>query len=168
MSPHSELVELKDALRDALERRGTLGTLRAQIRRDVFNAMEDSGDAEHPTPKENLIINELIREYLAFNNYRHALAVFTPEASLPAEPLRRSFVASQTQLSESGGALPLLYSLLADNGATPELAQPEATPMATFPESILPAPVPEATADTMASRRARVGGPTPVIFTARP
>ena len=70
--PDSQLSELKEALRDALERRGTLGTLRAQIRRDVFSAMEDGGDAKHPTPPENVILNELVREYLEFNSARHA------------------------------------------------------------------------------------------------
>ena len=29
-------------------------------------------------PNENLIINELIREYLEFNKYKHALSVFLP------------------------------------------------------------------------------------------
>lgn len=34
-----------------------------------------------PKPKlsnENLIINELIREYFEYNGYRHALSVFLP------------------------------------------------------------------------------------------
>ena len=66
--PEPQINELKEALRDALERRGTLPALRAQIRRDVFSAMEDGGDVRHPTPPENIVINELIREYLAFNS----------------------------------------------------------------------------------------------------
>lgn len=39
----------------------------------------DAQDA--PKPKlsnENLIINELIREYFEYNGYRHALSVFLP------------------------------------------------------------------------------------------
>lgn len=37
-----------------------------------------------PKPKlsnENLIINELIREYFEYNGYRHALSVFLPGAN---------------------------------------------------------------------------------------
>lgn len=36
---------------------------------------------EVPKPKlsnENLIVNELIREYLEYNGYRHTLSVFLP------------------------------------------------------------------------------------------
>jgi lisH domain-containing protein FOPNL len=39
-----------------------------------------------PLPKENLIINELIREYLTYNNYNHALSVFLSESGQPSEP----------------------------------------------------------------------------------
>lgn len=108
---------LRDALRDALERRGILNNLRASIRSSVFSAMEDQEDAQPPMPGENIVINELIREYLAFNNYNHTLAVFAPEVGLPSEPLRRPYIAQQTSLPERVGSgdpdLPLIYGLLA-------------------------------------------------------
>ena len=47
--------DLKDALREALERRGTMSSLRAHIRRDIFAAMEDGEDVQHPTPPENMV-----------------------------------------------------------------------------------------------------------------
>ena len=72
MSVDPALGQLKDALKDALERRGTLNGLRAQIRRDVFSAMEDGDGPQHPTPPENVVLNELIREYLGFNSARAA------------------------------------------------------------------------------------------------
>lgn len=111
--------ELKDALREALERKGELGKLRASIRSSVFSAMEDQEDVQPAMPGENIVINELIREYLAFNNYKHTLAVFSPEAGLPPEPLRRPYIGQQTSLPERIGAagadpdLPLLYGLMA-------------------------------------------------------
>ena len=82
-----ELDDLKDALREALERRGTLSTLRAQVRREVFSAMEDGGDAQHPTPPENVVLNELIREYLEFNSAR-ARASTPTRVSTTAHSLR--------------------------------------------------------------------------------
>ena len=60
--------ELKGALKDALERRGALSAVRAQLQREIFTAMEEGTDACHPTPPENIILNELVREYLEFNS----------------------------------------------------------------------------------------------------
>ena len=57
-----DISTLRDALRDALHRRGTLDQMRAKMRTDVFFAMEAGSDAQHPTPPENVVINELIRE----------------------------------------------------------------------------------------------------------
>merc|ERR1740130_1821613 len=36
-----------------------------------------------------MMMNELIREYLEFNQYRHTLSVFLSESGQPAERLRR-------------------------------------------------------------------------------
>jgi lisH domain-containing protein FOPNL len=116
--PSMSVADLKDALREALERRGVLDQLRANVRAEVFSAMEDTEDPPPEMSSENLVINELIRDYLAFNNYKHTLAVFSPEVGLPAEPLRRQYVAHQTRLplnigNRRGADLPLLYALTA-------------------------------------------------------
>ena len=60
--------ELKDVLRETLENRGALGGVRAHLRAEVSNALEDRTGIQRPDiSNENLIINELIREYLVFN-----------------------------------------------------------------------------------------------------
>ena len=56
------VADLKDALREALERRGVLDQLRANVRAEVFSAMEDTEDPPPEMSSENLVINELIRE----------------------------------------------------------------------------------------------------------
>ena len=119
----AEVSELREALRDALDRRGVLRGLKAQLRAEVFSTLEDGDDVRPSLPHENLLINELIREYLAFNNYGHTLSVFLPEAGQPVEPLRRDFLQGQMRLPEvestapeaaaADQALPLLYSLCA-------------------------------------------------------
>ena len=117
----AEVSELREALRDALDRRGVLRGLKAQLRAEVFSTLEDGDDVRPTLPHENLLINELIREYLAFNNYGHTLSVFLPEAGQPVEPLRRDFLQGQLRLPEvestapeaTDQALPLLYSLCA-------------------------------------------------------
>ena len=96
----AEVSELREALRDALDRRGVLRGLKAQLRAEVFSTLEDGDDVRPSLPHENLLINELIREYLAFNNYGHTLSVFLPEAGQPVEPLRRDFLQGQMRLPE--------------------------------------------------------------------
>ncbi|XP_068178056.1 centrosomal protein 20 isoform X3 [Antennarius striatus] len=69
--------ELKCAIKDKLESRGVLGQLKARIRAEVFSALEDHKEPGPPLSHENLIINQLILEYLEFNNYRYAASVLS-------------------------------------------------------------------------------------------
>ena len=191
------VADLKDALREALERRGVLDQLRANVRAEVFQAMEDTEDPPPEMSSENLVINELIRDYLAFNNYKHTLAVFSPEVGLPAEPLRRQYIAQQTRLplhvgNRRGAELPLLYALTTKPSAPASTAPaayqqsaleppPAAAPMLPQHPPQPPAPQPSrqnyaalpATAQLMADasahrQRQSFGAPTPVMFSAPP
>ncbi|XP_046523289.1 centrosomal protein 20 isoform X2 [Equus quagga] len=69
------VTELKAVLKDTLEKRGVLGHLRARIRAEVFNALDDESEPPPPLSHENLLINELIREYLEFNKYKYTASV---------------------------------------------------------------------------------------------
>lgn len=64
---------------------------------------------------ENLVLNELIREYLEYNHYKHTLSVFTPETGQPAERINRTFLSHELGLHEDTNSrqVPLLYSVLA-------------------------------------------------------
>ncbi|DAZ93484.1 TPA: hypothetical protein N0F65_007852 [Lagenidium giganteum] len=111
------LSDLKEVLKDTLEARGALGQIKARIRAEVFSALDD-----HVTPKpklsnENLVINELIREYLEYNGYRHALSVFLPESGQPSErAFNRSFLQQELRVEDDPrfNHVPLLYSIIAD------------------------------------------------------
>jgi|TARA_B110000208_G_scaffold145130_1_gene175113 lisH domain-containing protein FOPNL len=70
-----------------------------------------------------MLINELIRDYLEFNNYHQTLSVFLPETGQPAvRPFDRATLASELQVTSVSGAgeaeggdattAPLLYSFL--------------------------------------------------------
>ena len=63
--------ELKEVLKETLEEKGVLSEVRAKIRAEIFNSLNDKPRNIPSLPNENLIINELIREYLIFNNYHH-------------------------------------------------------------------------------------------------
>lgn len=65
------------ALRESLESRGVLGQLKARIRAEVFNALDDQSEPRPALSHDNLLINELIREYLEFNKYRYTASVLT-------------------------------------------------------------------------------------------
>lgn len=77
-------------LKEDLEDRGLLREIRCMIREKLFDMSLEKVCASVITPchyiknagpppvtAENLVINELIREYLAFNNYRHTLSIFS-------------------------------------------------------------------------------------------
>ncbi|XP_021553992.1 centrosomal protein 20 isoform X5 [Neomonachus schauinslandi] len=69
------VAELKAVLKDTLEKRGVLGHLKARIRAEVFNALDDESEPRPSLSHENLLINELIREYLEFNKYKYTASV---------------------------------------------------------------------------------------------
>jgi lisH domain-containing protein FOPNL len=60
----SNINELKQALRDTLDERGELNKIRAMLRTSIFNAIETDDKPKPKLSDENLIINELIRDYL--------------------------------------------------------------------------------------------------------
>eukprot|EP00908_Phaeocystis_cordata_P001917 Transcript_12047.p1 GENE.Transcript_12047~~Transcript_12047.p1 ORF type:complete len:124 (+),score=6.29 Transcript_12047:38-373(+) len=92
--------DLKVALRDTLERRGILGAMRANLHAEIFAALESQGadDGRPALTYENMLLNELIREYLEYNQYRHTLSVFLSESGQPAERLRKQHLSQQLQL----------------------------------------------------------------------
>ncbi|XP_043097208.1 lisH domain-containing protein FOPNL [Puntigrus tetrazona] len=108
------ITELKSALRETLEARGVLGQLKARIRAEVFSALDDQSTPRPPLSHENLLINELIREYLQFNKYQYTASVLTAESGQPEVALDREFMASELNVAEesSAKAVPLLYGLL--------------------------------------------------------
>ncbi|KAG8015122.1 LisH domain-containing protein FOPNL, partial [Nibea albiflora] len=112
------------AVRDTLESRGVLGQLKARIRAEVFSALDDQREPRPPLSHENLLINELIREYLEFNKYRYTASVLTAESGQAEVPLDRQFLADELNVTEdlSSKSVPLLYGLVShfvnsnDNG----------------------------------------------------
>ena len=105
--------ELKDALKDTLEEKGILNQIRALMRKSIFEAIESDQQPSKKLSDENLIINELIREYLVYNNYLHSNSVFLAETGQPIEPFDRNFIAKELGISEDSNSkkVPLLYSI---------------------------------------------------------
>ncbi|XP_045141933.1 centrosomal protein 20 isoform X1 [Echinops telfairi] len=109
------VAELKAVLKDTLEKKGVLGHLKARIRAEVFKALDDEREPRPPLSHENLLINELIREYLEFNKYKYTSSVLVAESGQPVVPLDRQFLIHELNLFEEpkGNTVPLLYGILA-------------------------------------------------------
>ncbi|XP_006872060.1 PREDICTED: lisH domain-containing protein FOPNL [Chrysochloris asiatica] len=109
------VTELKAVLKDTLEKKGVLGHLKARIRAEVFNALDDDREPRPPLSHENLLINELIREYLEFNKYKYTSSVLVAESGQPAVPLDRQFLIRELNSLEEpkDNTIPLLYGILA-------------------------------------------------------
>ncbi|XP_073399010.1 centrosomal protein 20 isoform X1 [Dendrobates tinctorius] len=107
--------ELRAVLTDTLDKRGVLGQLKARVRAEVFAALNDQSEPRPELSHENLLINEMIREYLEFNKYKHTSSVLSAESGLSDVPLDRSFLARELNLIEDTKAqsVPILYGLLA-------------------------------------------------------
>lgn len=109
--------ELKEVLKETLEERGVLNEIRAKVRAEIFNSLNEQSREKNQSKQpsnENLIINELIREYLLFNNYNNTLSVFLPEASQPIKPpFDRNYISKKLKVLEDRNTkeLPLLYGL---------------------------------------------------------
>jgi lisH domain-containing protein FOPNL len=72
------------AVRDTLESRGVLNQLKARIRAEVFSALEDGSEPRPPLSHHNLLINQLVGDYLEFNQYRYAASVLKAGELKPA------------------------------------------------------------------------------------
>jgi len=92
------------ALLQTLAAKGSLGQMKARIRSEIFSALDQQDDAPNRAPlsNTNLLLNELIREYLAFNQYRYTLNVFLPEANQPeVPPFDRAFISKELHVQEN-------------------------------------------------------------------
>jgi lisH domain-containing protein FOPNL len=117
--------DLKLALKETLFKRGVLGDIKAKIRSEIFAALDDQEVSRPRLNDENLLINELIREYLQHNNYHHSLSVFLAESGQPAQPvMERVHMARELKVSEDAKSrsVPLLYGLV--RGLRPNYPEP--------------------------------------------
>lgn len=111
------------ALKETLKRTGTLDECRAILRADIYHCLQDSLknelesriEAKHPKPpQENVLINEVIADYLAFNGYLNTLSVLAAETGTPSLAevhsnakasmmLGPDFIRAELSLSKSSG-----------------------------------------------------------------
>ncbi|KAF4709316.1 hypothetical protein FOZ62_000302, partial [Perkinsus olseni] len=79
------LKELREALETALKSRGTMGKVRAQLRAEIFNTLNDTeGRSEQRTCL--VCFDWPLSRYFEFNGYHHSLSTFTAGKSNNLRP----------------------------------------------------------------------------------
>ncbi len=63
-----------------------LNEVKAKIRAEIFTALDSDNAGKPPLSNENMIINEMIREYLEYNKYYNSSSVLITETGQPHEP----------------------------------------------------------------------------------
>jgi lisH domain-containing protein FOPNL len=71
----STFEDLRSTMKQTLENNGSLDRTRAKIRADIFAELQNPDQPKPRIPYENLLINELILEYLNYNNHNYAALV---------------------------------------------------------------------------------------------
>ena len=123
----ASLEDLKNVLRETLEQKGVLGKVKAQIRAEIFTALDADNAGRPAIPQENVLINEMIREYLEYNKYYNTLSVMVTESGQPVDPpfdrnyIERKLQISSNQPTKNGQQVPLLYEIV--NGLEPNINQ---------------------------------------------
>lgn len=109
--------EFKKLIKENLQSTGVLQQIQANLRSEIFKSLHETDLASKgPTLcQENLVINELIREYLEYNRHQNSLSVFNLETTTPRQGIDREFVKADLNLEESGSnmqKLPLIYGIV--------------------------------------------------------
>lgn len=112
----SSLEDLKTILKEALDNKGITNEVKAKLRAEIFTILEDNSFEKPRLSQENLLINELIREYMDFNHYKYSKSVFLRESHQPPNPVNREIIAAELHVKEDNTSrqVPLIYTLVWD------------------------------------------------------
>lgn len=106
-SSERSVQELKSLVLHTLETNGVLGQIRAQLRANVYKAIDCDEEAQVSRPPGSAKLNkspvgrlmaEVVAEFFEFYEFRHSLFVFVPESNLGKERRGRTEVASDVGL----------------------------------------------------------------------
>lgn len=110
--------DLINAVRESLKAGGELGRIKAEMRTEVIKLLDNSNREDKskiPKPPHTvMLMNELVREYLNWMEYKYSSTVLVAEADLPRQPLDRALLVQGLGVreAEKGESLPLLCSIV--------------------------------------------------------
>ncbi|KAL9642065.1 hypothetical protein ABK040_004114 [Willaertia magna] len=121
------LEQLKDALKENLEKRGVLNKIRANLRAEIFNTFEEENQEANPLFKKSkpvpsdiqFLINELILEYLEYNHFQYSKSVLLKESNQQEERIERKLLVNELNIKkmyhedgDNNQPIPLLYHIV--------------------------------------------------------
>ena len=90
------LSDLAEVVKEALNRRGVLAKVKANVRAEIFHALEDKTVTMPDKPRETFLASELIREFLQLSGLNNSLSVYSEENGQPAEmAVDREFIGGE-------------------------------------------------------------------------
>ena len=109
----SSIEELKTSLKETMIKRGILNKIKAEMRQEIYEALDNDDNPKPKLTRENFIINELIKEYFNYNDYNYSSKVFQSETGQIKNNLNRNDLAKELNIieGENNKNKPLLYSI---------------------------------------------------------
>ncbi|KAF5293497.1 hypothetical protein FQA39_LY02982 [Lamprigera yunnana] len=109
--------DLIKVVKESLQKDGRLGRFKAELRAAVTSILhKDPSMNRDPNdiPEETRLINNLLREYLAWNGYVYSEQILVAESSLEKERLPRDVIATMLGVTDDPHTLklPLLYYIV--------------------------------------------------------
>ncbi|CAH1118926.1 unnamed protein product [Phaedon cochleariae] len=109
--------DLLEAIKDSLQREGTLGRVNGEIRAAVMSVLNRNFENSEPpkVPEETKLINELLREYLAWNGYLYTEQILVAESGQKNEKIGRDVLTTKFGVMDDAktAKIPLLYYIVA-------------------------------------------------------
>ena len=109
----SSIEELKASLKETMIKRGLLNKIKAEMRQEIYEALDNDDNPKPKLTRENFIINELIKEYFDYNDYNYSSKVFQSETGQIKNDLKRDDLTKELNIieAENNKNKPLLYSI---------------------------------------------------------
>ena len=111
--------EFIDTVEKALKDNGVLEHLACQVRVEILQVLKSSLRVTQEKKviaetTNNFLINELIKEYLEFNGYKHSADILSVESGQPAKRVERNDLENALKIHTGPNAkqVPLLYSMV--------------------------------------------------------
>ena len=111
--------EFIDTVEKALKDNGVLEHLACQVRVEILQVLKSSLKVTQEKKviaetTNNFLINELIKEYLEFNGYKHSADILSVESGQPSKRVERNDLENALKIHTGPNAkqVPLLYSMI--------------------------------------------------------
>ena len=111
--------EFIDTVEKALKDNGVLEHLACQVRVEILQVLKSSLKVTQEKKviaetTNHFLINELIKEYLEFNGYKHSADILSVESGQPSKRVERNDLENALKIHTGPNAkqVPLLYSMV--------------------------------------------------------